>query len=304
MTDSARRVAVLVNPHAGKGRGAEIGDAAIAHLRGRGAVVADRRGQSASEAASLLSELLADLPDALVVVGGDGTLSALAESLVSDGAPPVVLVPAGTGNDLARALGIPRDAPQAAAEAALSGSTRRIDVGAIAAADGVHLFLTIAALGFDAKVSERTNRLRYPRGRARYFLAIAIEVLRVRAMRFRLGLDGAEATDRPGTLIAIGNTASYGGGMPMCIGADPSDGLLDVVHVAPLSPLRLILLLPRLLAGTHLDRPEAQRQRARVVEVSAPDLVVYADGERIAQGACQVSVRPGALTMLIPEGAA
>lgn len=292
-----------MNPHAGKGRGAAIGDAAIAHLRGRGAVVADRRGESASDAVSLLSELLAEVPDAVVVVGGDGTLSALAELLVSAGTP-VVLVPAGTGNDLARALGIPRDAPEDAAEAALSGSVRRIDVGAIAVADGMRLFLTIAALGFDAKVSERTNRLRYPRGRARYFLAIAIEVLRVRPMRFRLGLDGAEATHRPGTLIAIGNTASYGGGMPMCIGADPADGLLDVVHVAPLSPLRLILLLPRLLAGTHLDRPEAQRQRAQAVEVSAPDLVVYADGERIAEGSCQVSVRPGALTMLIPEEAA
>lgn len=262
--------------------------------------MSDRRGESASEAASLLGELLADEPDAVVVVGGDGTLSALAEPLVS-GHTPVVLVPAGTGNDLARALGIPRDAPEDAAEAALSGSTRHIDVGAIAAVDGVHLFLTIAALGFDAKVSERTNRLRYPRGRARYFLAIAIEVLRVRAMRFRLGLDGEAEMDRPGTLIAIGNTASYGGGMPMCIGADPADGLLDVVHVAPLSPLRLILLLPRLLAGTHVERPEAHRRRVQAVEVSAPDLIVYADGERIAHGACQVSVRPGALTMLIPE---
>ncbi|MCD2497494.1 YegS/Rv2252/BmrU family lipid kinase [Microbacterium sp. W2R] len=291
-------MAVLVNPHSGKGRGAAIGDAAVAHLRRRGALVSERRGDDASEARRLLIELLADAPDAVVVIGGDGTLSALAEPLVSDGTP-VVLVPAGTGNDLARALGIPRDSPENAADAAISGAPRRIDVGVIEAVDGQRLFLTIAALGFDAKVSERTNRLRYPRGRVRYFLAIAIEVLRVRPMRFRLGMNGETVTEQPGTLIAIGNTASYGGGMPMCVGADPADGVLDVVHVAPLSMLRLILLLPRLLAGTHLDRPEAHRCRARAIEVSAPDLVVYADGERIAQGACRVSVLPGALTMLV-----
>jgi diacylglycerol kinase (ATP) len=295
-------VAVLVNPHSGKGRGSAIGDAAVAHLRVRGALVNERRGADASEARRLLAELLADQPDVLVVVGGDGTLSALAESLVG-GAIPVALVPAGTGNDLARALSIPRDRPEDAAEAALSGAPRRIDVGTIESHNGEHLFLTIAALGFDAKVSERTNRLRYPRGRARYFLAIAIEVLRVRAMRFRLGLDGETPAERPGTLIAIGNTASYGGGMPMCVGADPDDGVLDVVHVAPLSMLRLILLLPRLLSGTHLERPEAQRLRARMVEVSAPDLVVYADGERVAQGACRVGLRPGALTMLVAQEA-
>jgi diacylglycerol kinase (ATP) len=214
---------------------------------------------------------------------------------------PVALVAAGTGNDLARAIGLPRGDAAAAAELALTGRPRAIDVGEVRTTSGSRRFLTIAALGFDAKVSDRTNRLRWPHGALRYYLALLIELARLRPMDFQLAHDGEPSVSTPGTLIAVGSTSSYGGGMPVCIGAVPDDGLLDVVHVAPLGRMRLLRLFPLLLRGTHLARREVTHRRARSVVVSAPHLVVYADGERIGEDACTISVLPAAVTMMVPE---
>ncbi|NJI60813.1 YegS/Rv2252/BmrU family lipid kinase [Microbacterium oxydans] len=292
-------IAVLANPFSGKGRGGRAAEAAVLHLRGRGVDVRTYAGGSAADTARLAVTALADDPRALVVVGGDGTLSGVLD-IVCASTVPVVLVPAGTGNDLARALGLPRGDAADAAELALTGVHRAIDVGEVRTVAGARKFLTIAALGFDAKVSDRTNRLRWPHGAPRYYLALLIELVRLRPMDFMLAVDGEDPLRSPGTLIAAGSTSSYGGGMPICAGAVPDDGLLDVVHVAPLGRLRLLRLFPLLLRGTHLNRPEVMHRRARTLTVSAPGLVVYADGERIGEDECTISVLPGALTMMVP----
>ena len=159
----------------------------------------------------------------------------------------------------------------------------------------------MAALGFDAKVSERTNLLRHPSGRLRYYLALVIELLRLRPTDFRIRVDGDAQTRMPGTLLAVGNTATYGGGMPICLGAAPDDGRLDVVHVAPLGRLKLLRVFSLLLRGAHLHRPEVTHRRAASVEVSAPGLIVYADGERVGIEDCTIGIRPGAVTIMIPE---
>lgn len=296
----SEHIAVLANPFAGKGRGGRAAEAAVRLLRERGAEVRTYAGASAADTARLAVAALADGPRLLVVVGGDGTLAGVLDTVCA-AAVPVVLVPAGTGNDLARALGLPRGDARAAAELALIGAPRAIDVGLIRTAKGSRRFLTIAALGFDAKVSDRTNRLRWPHGAPRYYLALLIELVRLRPMEFRIAVDGEDARSSPGTLIAAGSTSSYGGGMPICAGAVPDDGLLDIVHVAPLGRMRLLGLFPLLLRGTHLGRAEVAHRRARSVTVSAPGLVVYADGERIGEDECTISVLPGALTMMVPK---
>lgn len=292
-------IALLSNPSAGKGRAGREASAALAHLQARGADVRVFTGDSAASSAVLAAQALAEGPRVLVVVGGDGTLSGILDLLCATSVP-VALVPAGTGNDLARALGLPRHDPVASAELALCGVARSIDIGEIRTAGRVAPFLTIAALGFDAKVSDRTNRLRWPHGVLRYYLAVVIELLRLRPMEFTVSIDGADAVAAPGTLVAVGNTESYGGGMPVCAGAAADDGLLDLVQVAPLTRRRLLRLFPLLLRGTHLTRREVTRRRARRVTVSAPGLVVYADGERMGEDECTIGIRPAALTVLVP----
>lgn len=295
------RIALIVNPRSGKGRGASAADAAVAALRDAGAEVVVHIGSSPADTRRLIGVAVATRPEALVVVGGDGTVSEILPELAGT-EMPMVLVPAGTGNDLARALGVPRHDPAGAALLALHGVPRRIDVGEIVAAGRTTPFLTVAALGFDAKVSDRTNLLRWPRGAARYYLAILIEVARLRPTRFLLACEGEDPRDAPGTLVAVGNTASYGGGMPICPDARLDDGLLDVVHVAPLRRIRLLALFPLLLRGRHLTRPEVAHRLVREITVSAPDLVVYADGERIAEKACTIRVRPASLTVMVAKG--
>ncbi|MFJ6531274.1 YegS/Rv2252/BmrU family lipid kinase [Microbacterium sp. NPDC091662] len=296
----AEHIAVLANPFSGKGRGGRAAEAAVRLLRERGAEVRAYAGGSAADTARLAVAALADEPRLLVVVGGDGTLSGVLDTVCA-ASVPIVLVAAGTGNDLARALGLPRSDARAAADLALTGVPRAIDVGIVHTGAGSRKFLTIAALGFDAKVSDRTNRLRWPHGAPRYYLALLIELARLRPMDFTLAVDGEAARSAPGTLIAAGSTSSYGGGMPICAGAVPDDGLLDIVHVAPLGRLRLLRLFPLLLRGTHLARGEVVHRRARSVTVSAPGLVVYADGERIGEDECTIEVLPGALTMMVPK---
>lgn len=290
---------MIVNPRAGKGHGARAADIAERALRGAGAEVLVLSGDTAAQTRELAHRAVRERPDGVVVVGGDGTLNGIIDVL-ADAALPVTLVPAGTGNDLARALGIPTADPAAAATAALNGRTRRIDLGTISSQGASRVFLTIAALGFDAQVSERTNALRYPSGRLRYYLALVIELLRLRPTLFRVRIDGGEWQAMPGTLLAVGNTSSYGGGMPICVGARPDDGALDLVHIAPLGRLRLLALFPLLLRGTHLARPEVLARRATRVEVTAPGLVVYADGERVGAGECVVEVRGGAVRVVVP----
>lgn len=295
-------IAVLTNPSAGKGRAAQASDIAIERLRAAGAEVRAYAGASADDTSRLAALAVADAPSVLVVIGGDGTLSGIL-SVTTAASVPIVFVAAGTGNDFARALGLPLDDPGAAAMLALTGSPRAVDVGEIRSGNSTRLFLTIAALGFDAKVTDRTDRLRWPRGRLRYYLALLIELIGLRPMRFRLSLDGEDERDAPGTLIAVGNTASYGGGMPICVGAVPDDGLLDVVQVRPLGRFRLVKVFPKLLRGTHLTLPEVRHRRAATVSVAAPDLTAYADGERVATGECAISVRRGALSVMVPARA-
>lgn len=300
----AEHIAVLVNPTSGRGRGATAADAAVARLRELGAEVREFAGISVDDTRRLAAHAVAEQPRALVVVGGDGTLSSVLDVVVDAGIP-IALVPAGTGNDLARALGLPYEASAAAilaaAELALSGVPRRIDVGQVETSGGTRQFLTVAALGFDARVSERTNRLSWPRGKARYYLALLVELARLRPLSFSISADGAPVQYLPGTIVAVGNTASYGGGMPVCPAADPSDGLLQITHVAPLGRVKLIRLFPLLLSGRHVHRAEVTSSVASAIEIDAPGLVVYADGERLGDGAVRFSLQPGALTVLVPS---
>ncbi|SFR83921.1 diacylglycerol kinase [Agromyces sp. CF514] len=297
-------IVVLVNPSSGRGRGAEAARRAVHRL---GEIAGSARvhvlaGDSVDDTRRLAREAVATDPRALVIVGGDGTLSSVLDAVVGTGVP-IALVPAGTGNDLARALGLPfegDEAAAAAAELALLGTARAIDVGEVESDAGLRRFLTVAALGFDAHVSERTNRLRWPRGRARYYVALLVELVRLRPMRFEFAVDGGTRRVLPGTLIAVGSTRSYGGGMPVCPAAEPDDGLLDVTHVGPLGRAKLVRLFPLLLRGTHVARPEVTTTRARSIEVDAPGLVVYADGERVGAGRASIRVVPSALSMLVP----
>src|SRR5439155_17429913 len=185
----------------------------------------------------------ADGVGSVVAVGGDGTAHTALQAVAGTGTP-LAVVPAGTGNDLALALGIPSDsvlAARAAAEDLTAGIALPVDLGRSAG----RWWSTVLCCGFDSLVTDRANRLRWPRGRRRYDVAILAELARLRPREVRLVLDGEERTV-PVTLVAVGNTCWYGGGMKVCPDADPTDGRFDVTVVGPMSRLALVRSRPRL----------------------------------------------------------
>ncbi|MEE1787678.1 diacylglycerol kinase [Streptomyces sp. SP17BM10] len=299
-TRAPRTVALLANPAAGAGHAAPAAERAVARLRALGVEVRRHAGRDAEDSVRLAREAVAGGADALAVVGGDGMVN-LALQAVAGTAVPLGIVPAGTGNDHAREYGLPRDAPEAAADVIAAGRTRTVDLGRITGPDGTaRWFGSVLATGFDSLVSDRTNRLRWPRGRMRYNLAILAEFANLRPLPFRITLADGTVIERDLTLAAVGNTRSYGGGMLICPAAMPDDGLLDVTVVAAMPRLRIARFFPTVFQGTHVHHPEVETHRTPSLRIESPGITSYADGEFIAPLPVEVTAVPGALHLLVP----
>jgi diacylglycerol kinase (ATP) len=296
----ATTIAVLVNPLAGKGRPRRLRPEILARLSGTGRELRLLEPSSPAQAQVACDAAVADGVDALVAVGGDGTVH-LALQAVAGRDVPFGVVPTGTGNDFADAVGLPAD-PLAAADtvaaALTAGRTRPLDLGRITTADGQHRwYCAVLAAGFDAIANERANRMRFPRGHLRYDLAIYAELLRLRPRRYTLRLDGTEHRV-DSVLIAIGNTSSYGGGFLICPDADPTDGLLDVVVADAMSRTQLVRIKPLVRRGTHVAHRLVHTYRARTVELAGDNVIVYADGERAFPLPVTITCVPAAVRLL------
>jgi len=299
VTSGVGRVTVLTNPASGHGTAPHAAERAVSQLHRRGVDVVAIAGTDADHARRLVEGALERGMDALVVVGGDGIIS-LALQVLAQTDIPLGIIPAGTGNDHAREFGIPTKDPESAADVIVDGDAQTIDLGRIKGADGTDKwFGTVMAAGFDSLVTDRTNRMRWPHGRMRYNVAMLAELSQLRLLPFRLMFDGREVETEL-TLAAFGNTRSYGGGMLICPGADPTDGLLDATLVQSASRTKLIRLFPTVFKGTHVDLDAVRTERAKVITVDSPGINAYADGEFVCPLPVEVSAVPGALRILRP----
>lgn len=290
---TARRVVLLTNPAAGKGRGDRVAATADVWLSGAGWHVDRVAGRDADEALDLARAAAADDDvDALVACGGDGLVNVALQAVAGTGTP-LGIVPAGTGNDIARAIGVPLGDAGAAAAHLMAWRPRRMDLARI----GDRYFASVLAAGFDAVVNERANRMAWPRGQARYNLATLAELPGFRPLSYLLDLDG-EPRRLDAMLVAVGNGPSFGGGLRMAEGAFIDDGLLDVVVIKPLGRLELVRTYPKLFTGAHVHHPQYERHRVRRVTVACPGIVGYADGERFGRLPLTVECVPGAVEVL------
>ena len=248
---------------------------------------------------------VASKPDALIVVGGDGMVN-LGTNLVVNTKVPLGIVPSGTGNDMARGLGIPFDNTEAAIEAlvaALGKPPRVIDAGRISysddetGADSVRWFACMVSAGFDSVVNERANRMRHPKGASRYTIALVLELVGLKPIPYRLVLDGNEF-ETNAMLVSVGNNVSLGGGMKATPDALLDDGLLDVLVVQPLSRTAFLRIFPRVFKGTHVTDPRVTIHRAKSIRIESDVAVAYADGERVARLPITIEVAPGSLRVL------
>ena len=290
----AHEIALLTNPTSGKGKGGRVSSVVAPRLRAAGFAVRELIGRDADEALDLARRCVAEGVETVAVVGGDGMVH-LAVQALAGSSTRLGLVPAGTGNDVARYLDLPRKDVHAATEVLIGGKERTIDLARV----GARYFVTVLAAGFDAKVNERANQMTWPRGQMRYNLATLAELRTFRPIPYVLDVDGEEHRFEA-MMVAVGNGPSFGGGLRITEGALLDDGLLDVVVIMPMSKTSLVRTYPKLFKGTHVLHPDYRHYPARAVTIAAPNVVAYADGERIGALPLTVEVVPGALRVLVP----
>jgi diacylglycerol kinase (ATP) len=257
--------------------------------------------------------------DAILIFGGDGTIHRHLPALVRLQLP-VLIVPAGSGNDFARALNLHSEQDSLRAWRDFASEKiqpRAIDLGVIvpsASPERTHYFCCVAGTGLDSAVARRANQMpRWLRAHGGYVLALLPLLLKLPAFSMRLtqfnGKDKDNDNDNDHTepekltlLAAFANTQFYGDGMRIAPEADFADGKLDVCRISKLSPLKLLSLFPTVYFGRHLLLPEVEYSQADRVRVQTETpLEIYADGEFVCETPAEISVAAGALRVIYSE---
>lgn len=293
---AARSVALVVNPSAGKGRAQRLLPEVAGMFRDTGHPLEVLISRTVAEAEEMAARAVEEGVGTLVVMGGDGMVHLGLNVVASHpGTTDLGLIPAGTGNDLCRGLGLDVRDPVSAALAIASGPARPIDV--LQVNDTV--VGGVVATGFDALVNARANAMTRPKGSLRYAVAALAELASFDPLPYRLEIDG-EVRELEAMLVAVGNSPYYGGGMKICPDADPADGLLDVTLIHRASRATLLRLLPQTFSGRFVRDPCVERVRARSVRVERSGLEGYGDGEPLPAGPLDIAVRPGLLRVYAP----
>ena len=286
---------IIVNPVSGGGKNQAIVDQIMALLRERGEECrlfpteaegdGDRQAHLAIESGC----------DAVVCVGGDGTLSEVVDAMANSG-KLFYIVPNGTGNDFARAFGLPKD-PLEAFKAQLDGEETLIDCGSL----NGRAFMNVSGSGFDVDVLRKTEELKavYP-GEQAYTKAVLAVLGSYKAFEAEISLDGGAFKTCRATIVEIANGQYFGGGMKVAPKSSFQDGLFDVVVVDRVPSMLIPFLLPLFKLGLHIHLPIAHVMRAKEVILRAPDMVINIDGNLKEMKEAHYHVMKGALRVKLP----
>ncbi|HKO32605.1 MAG TPA: diacylglycerol kinase family protein [Candidatus Limnocylindria bacterium] len=304
---------VIVNPAAAMGRASKLA-ARIEELLGTHAANARViETREAGHAERLAAAAIEQGHDRVVAVGGDGTAQEVLNGLMAagvgpGGSPPAFgLVPAGTGNDLARSLGLPLTLTEALS-VALGDSTRPMDLGQASHEGETRYFSAAGGTGFDAEVAFTMGgrRARWQRGRAGYVLSTLNELRRYenRALSLRLATDaGDRQLEGRFLFVAFGNGPFYGGGMRICPDASIDDGLLDLCLAGDIGRLGALRELPGIYRGAHVNHPLVEMTRVRELRIEGEDGTrVHLDGEPFGMLPVDLAVREAAVAVAAPIG--
>ena len=286
-------IRIIANPAAGRGRARKLIPSAHAAFAALGSVEL-RETACANDEARLVNEALDAGVRVIVALGGDGTWSKTAAAIVASRSD-CMLVPlaGGTGNDLAKNLGLPARDPVAMASLVAAGAERRIDAGSV---DG-RTFVNCAGFGFDAAVLRATEGRRWPRGDALYLSCALEQILGYRGVPLAVG----ESAFASSLLTVIANGPRFGGSFRIAPGADMSDGELDIVSVADATPIRRVQLLAAAVRGAHLGLPGVSCTRSAGMVLrfrEPPSFQVDGDLYRASGTEVVVQCAPGALRVV------
>ncbi len=287
---------IILNPEAGRGKGRELQArlAAAAHSNGWDAkvVTTARRGHEAE----LAAEARLEGWPLVIAVGGDGTVHGTANGLLADGPTDVILghVPIGTGNDYARAIGMPRARVEHNLAAVLQGTPRAFDVGRM----GNEYFVNALGAGFDAEVTRQVSGIRRLKGFPLYLAGVYKTFASFRVPELEVSASEHHERGRMMLLeVAIGPT--IGGGFRLTPNAVPDDGWFDVCVVRRVGLLKFLRYVPSVIRGTHTELPEVTLFRSRQVTITgvSEPLLLHLDGEvqRAEERSITVEMLPGHL---------
>jgi diacylglycerol kinase (ATP) len=290
------QITMIANPAAGRGRASVAARLAAARLEGLGHPVSVHHTERRGHATDLARAAVIGGAEVVAAVGGDGTVSEVALGLLGTTAD-LAVIPAGTGNDLVRALALPTT-PEGAAENAAWGKSFLLDVWSL----NGRPFFNVASVGLDAAVAATLSRTgRRLGGAADYVVALAATLRCFRPVELTLACDGARFEGRI-MLAAIANTSTYGGGMRIAPGARGDDQLLDAVLVEEMPTWRFIGQFPRVFRGTHVQDARVRSLRGSRVRVDGdPATPVMVDGE-VFEGALPLTIdlHPERLRIRVP----
>ncbi len=284
----------IVNPIAGGGFALKAEEALRSEMNRRHAPCVFLRTESPGHAEVLATQAALSGASAVISVGGDGTSLEVARGLVGKRAV-LGIIPAGTGNDLVKTLGISRDL-KSALDVALNGTPRRVDAARI----NGKLFLNVAGLGFDVRVLDETERFKkHLRGLLPYLCGLVCAIVRYKPTHVRLTTDSGEQ-ELDALICAAANGRYIGGGIAICPDASVEDGLLDVVVVRDQPRWKLPRYLPGLMMKRILKFRITSRVKAKRVEIDCPGARVQVDGEISPMDHVVVEALPGALQINLP----
>ena len=287
-----RTVHLLVSPDAGRGRAANALAVIRSMLADEGVDVVDISGVTAADSLEAARRVVDEGAERIVTVGGDGLVH-LALQAVAETQTVLGLIPVGTGNDFARALGLSTD-PADAVRSAL-GSAIPTDALQI----GEHWVASVATAGFSGDVNERANGMRRPRGPSRYTIATLLELPRLQNRRVRLTVDDV-VHEYNAAMLAFANTRDFGGGMQICPDADPGDGLVDITIVANIGRFELLRFFRLVFGGRHLAHPKVHTHRGSEVTIEGESLAFWGDGEPLGAAPLRCRAVSGAIQLARP----
>jgi diacylglycerol kinase (ATP) len=216
----------------------------------------------------------------VVAIGGDGLVNLCLQEVAEQNIG-LSVIPAGTGNDFARAVGSHKKSVNEIFNVVRSQDPTTIDLGLVTGAFGKRWYVQVLSTGFDALVNNLANRINWPRGQMKYTLATVLTLARFKPIPYELIIDGKQFK-QDFMLLSVANGETYGGGMRICPDASNSDGIFDILLVHPVSKIVLLSIFPKVFTGKHVPHPKIDIIRGKKVQISA-DALAFADGEFVSK---------------------
>lgn len=266
----------IVNPIAGKNKSTDVSSLIRKKMKEVNVKYKIEVTKSHRHAVSITKAGLKEGYEVMVAVGGDGTINEVAEGILSTRSGVLGIIPMGTGNDLAKSLGLSMN-PNDAIDTILNEKIQKIDIGRV----DNKTFLNVGSIGFDTEVAKNSEKIkRIFKGRLSYMFGVLATLFTYKSKTISIELDN-DSFEQEILLVAVGNGKYYGGGMKICPTAELKDNYFDICVIKKISKLKLLFIFPSVFKGEHLKFSKyVKMYKSSMVKIETNDnLYLNIDGE-------------------------